>query len=102
MGRTCHGNRDNTLRFSLEGRECAHIHKNSLQIHNTTTAGHLRDDGFDDHIFDLLPNERGADTLRAQVLPQRLQGPALNKTSIIRLYYDSETSLIILRPWVAC
>lgn len=63
---------------------------------------HLRNDGFDDHIFDLVPNESGVDTLRAQVLPQRLQGPALNKTSIIRLYYDSETSLIILRPWVAC
>lgn len=98
MGRTCHGNRDNTLRFSLEGRECAHIHKNSLQIHKTTTAGHLRDDGFDDHIFDLLPNERGADTLRAQVLPQCLQSPALNKTSIIRLYNASEVSSNIFKP----
>lgn len=90
-------------RDSLEEHECVHIHKNSLQLQNkATTTGHSRNDGFDDHIFDLLPNESGVDTLRAQVLPQRLQGPALNKTSIIRLYYNSETSLNILRPWVAC
>lgn len=73
---------------------CAHP-----EIQNkATTTGHSRNYGFDDHIFDLLPNESGVDTLRAQVLPQRLQGPALNKTSIIRLYYVSETSLNILRP----
>lgn len=71
---------------------CAHPQEQSK---NTE---HLRNDGFDDHIFDLVPNESGVDTLRAQVLPQRLQGPELNKTSIIRLYYNSETSLIILRP----
>lgn len=85
--------RDNTLKFSLEEHECVHIHKNSLQIQNkASNTEHSRNDGFDDHIFDLLPNESGVDTLRAQVLPQRLQGPALNKTSIIRLYYNSETS----------
>ena len=34
-----------------------------------------RDDGLDDHVFDLVPDQSGVDPFSTQVLPQSLQSP---------------------------